>query len=153
MKYNNKAKQDIKNDRGNVVLEKGRSLNTFLFPKDALEIIFNNILSNAMAYAFTDDSRKGYQLKFSWRTDGLSLIIEIENNGTPIPEDRDTASLLEYGVSTALHRDGHNGIGCNEIKDIMSRYNGRVEIISTPKEEYTVKYVLMFNNAFIFIQQ
>lgn len=144
---NNKAKQDIKNIKGVVVYEKGKPLNTLVFPKDALEKVFNNILSNATAYAFTDDSRKDYQLRFSWHTDETSLIVEIDNNGTPIPEDRDTASLLEYGVSTALHKDGHNGIGCNEIKDIMSRYNGNLEIVSSPKDEFTVKYILTFNNA------
>lgn len=150
---NNKGWNVTKDKDGRVVSKKKISLITFKFPKDALEKIFDNILSNAKAYAFTDDNRKDYQLKFSWRTDGVSLIIKIENNGTPIPENRDTASLLEYGVSTALHQDGHNGIGCNEIKDIMTRYNGRVEIVSTPKEEYTVKYVLTFSNAYIFRQQ
>jgi signal transduction histidine kinase len=144
---NNKAKQDIKNIKGIVVYEKGKPLNTLVFPKDALEKVFNNILSNATSYAFTDDSRKDYQLRFSWHTDGTSLIVEIDNNGTPIPEDRDTASLLEYGVSTALHKDGHNGIGCNEIKDIMNRYDGDVKIVSSPKDDFTVKYMLIFNNV------
>lgn len=146
-KGGNKAKQDIKNINGIVVCEKGKPLNTLVFPKDALEKIFDNILSNAKAYAFTDETRTDYQLRFSWHIDGASLIVEIDNNGTPIPEDRDTASLLEYGVSTALHKDGHNGIGCSEIKDIMSRYDGKVEIISSPKDDFTVKYVLTFLNA------
>ena len=148
-KGNNRAKQDIKNEKG-LVCEMGKALNKFEFPKDALERIFGNILSNAKAYAFTDEYRDDYKLKFSWHTDGLSLIIEIENNGTPIPGDLDAAALMEYGVSTALHQDGHNGIGCNEINDIMARYNGCAEIVSTPQEEYTVKYVLTFNNATIF---
>ena len=89
-------------------------------------------------------------LKFSWHTEETSLIIEIENNGTSIPEDRDTKSLLEYGVSTALHHDGHNGIGCNEIDSIMRRYNGKVEIVSTPNDEFTVKYVLTFYDSYTF---
>ena len=72
-------------------------------------------------------------------------IIQIENNGTAIPADRDTSTLLEYGVSTALHHEGHNGIGCNEIDDIMRRYDGKVEIVSSPGNEFTVKYVLTFN--------
>lgn len=146
-KDNNKSKYNIKDNNGIVVYEKGKPLNTLAFPKDALEKVFDNILSNATSYAFTDDSRKDYQLRFSWHTDGTSLIVEIDNNGTPIPEDRDAASLLEYGVSTALHKDGHNGIGCNEIKDIMSRYNGNLEIVSSPKDKFTVKYILTFNNA------
>lgn len=139
-KGQNKAKQNAEG------IKKGEPLNTFVFPKDALEKIFNNIISNAKAHAFTDDSRKDYQIRFSWKLDGFSLVITVENNGTPIPEDRDVSSLLEYGVSTALHQDGHNGIGCNEIADIMNRYDGNVAIVSTPNEDFTVKYVLTFNN-------
>ena len=139
-KDRNKAKHDIKN-KG---IKKGQPLKTFWFPKDALERIFNDIVANAQAHGFTDASRK-YLMKFSWYTHGQSLIIEIANNGTPIPEDRDTASLLEYGVSSALHHNGHNGIGCNEIDDIMKRYDGNVEIVSSPQNDYTVKYVLTFN--------
>ncbi len=144
----NKAKNDIKDKEGSIIIAKGEPLNKFVFPKDALEKIFDNILSNAKSYAFVEESRKDYQLKFSWHSDGVAMIIEIANNGTPIPDDRDTASLLEYGVSSALHQDGHNGIGCHEIFDIMSRYNGSVEIVSTPKEEFTVKYVLTFNHSY-----
>lgn len=79
--------------------------------------------------------------------EGLALIVEIGNNGSPIPNDRDTASLLEYGVSTALHHDGHNGIGCNEIDDIMRRYDGKVKIVSSPEDEFPVNYILTFNRS------
>jgi sensor histidine kinase regulating citrate/malate metabolism len=69
----------------------------------------------------------------------------IENNGAAISDERDTSSLFEYGVSSKLHKDGHNGIGCNEIADIIHRYDGEVEIVSTPDEEFKVKYILTFN--------
>ena len=107
----------------------------------------NNIISNAQAHGFTDKNRNDYILRFSWHLEGTSLIIEIENNGTPIPSDRNTSSLLEYGVSTALNKDGHNGIGCNEIDNIMHKYDGNVKIVSSPNEVYTVKYVLTFENT------
>lgn len=144
-KGNNKAKCDIKDREGNIRINRGDPKKTFLFPKNALEIIFENIITNAQAHGFTNETCKDYQIKFSWHIDGLSLIIEVENNGTPIPKDRDTSSLLEYGVSGALHHDGHYGIGCNEIDYIMRRYDGNVEIVSTPQNEYTVKYILTFN--------
>ena len=120
------------------------------FPKDALVRVLNNIISNAKSHAFIDESRKDYQLRFSWHTEGITIKLEIENNGAPIPADRDTASLLEYGVSSALHQDGHNGIGCNEINDIMQRYDGNVEIVSTPQNEFTVKYVLSFKSNILY---
>lgn len=136
---------EIDRKKDEIICHKGEPLSKIIFPIDALERIFDNIVSNAKSHAFTDVNRKNYLLRFSWKIDGTSLVIMIENNGTPIPEDRDTNSLLEYGVSSCLHQNGHNGIGCNEIEDIMSRYNGTVRIISSPKDEYTVKYVLTFN--------
>jgi hypothetical protein len=153
-KGNNQAKDDgyaftnTHPSRKVLALKKGQSIRQFLFPKDALEHIFKNIISNAQYWAFNDKSREDYQLRFSWNIGGKgkTLVIAIENNGTPIPEDRDTTSLLEYGVSTALHHDGHNGIGCNEIDDIMQRYDGKVEIVSSPQSVFTVKYVLTFNH-------
>jgi sensor histidine kinase regulating citrate/malate metabolism len=132
---------------GEVILRKYDSINMLMFPQDALERIFDNVVSNAKAHGFTDAERKDYQIRFSWSTDGIALIVEIENNGTAIPSDRDTASLLEYGVSSALHQNGHNGIGCNEIDDIMQRYDGNVEIVSLPENEFPVKYVLTFNRS------
>ena len=145
---NNVATHDVKDlSTGETIIKEGEPRNTFFFPKDALERILNNIISNAQAHGFTDKSRTDYQLRFSWHTDGTALVIEIENNGNPIPTDRDPDSLLEYGVSTALHQDGHNGIGCNEIDDIMRRYDGFVKIISSPESEFTVKYVLTFSRS------
>lgn len=147
-KGHNQAAEDIKDPlSGDMLLSKGDSIHQFLFPKDALERVFNNIISNAQAHGFEKNSRNDYQLRFSWHMEGLSLIVEIDNNGSPIPNDRDTASLLEYGVSTALHHDGHNGIGCNEIDDIMQRYDGKVKIVSSPEDEFPVKYILTFNRS------
>ena len=152
-KGHNHAHEDIYGDdpntgrRGRLMFAKGEPFDLFLFPKDALTRIFNNIVSNAQAHGFTDDSRNDYLLRFSWHMDGMALIVEVENNGSPIPADRDVSSLLEYGVSTNLHHDGHNGIGCNEIDDIMQRYEGKVEIVSLPNDEFPVKYILTFNRS------
>lgn len=148
----NKHSADIINPiTGDVVAKKGETMYCLSFPSDALTLVFNNIIANARAHAFTDETRKDYLLRFSWKVDALDLKLEIANNGTPIPSDRDTASLLEYGASSKLHQDGHNGIGCNEIDDIMHRYDGKVEIVSTPDEEFTVKYILTFKSNILYI--
>lgn len=143
---NNIAREDIKMN-GVVLLKKGNPISSFNFPKDALYRILDNIVSNAKEYAFTDKGREDYDLHFSWRMNGTDLVIEIANNGTPIPEDRDVRSLLEYGVSSNLHSRGHNGIGCHEIKGIMNRYNGDFEIVSKPQDKYTVRYLLVFKST------
>lgn len=143
---NNIAREDKKMN-GNVIIKKGNPINILYFPKDALYRILDNIVSNAKEYAFTDEGREDYDLHFSWRMNGTDLVIEIANNGTPIPEDRDVKSLLEYGVSSNLHSRGHNGIGCHEIKGIMNRYNGDFEIVSKPQDKYTVRYLLVFKST------
>lgn len=150
-KGNNLLKQDLIDPfTKEVVASKGDPKSELFFSKDALKHILNNVVANAISHGFTDSERSNYQLRFSWHEEGTSLVVEIENNGTPIPSDRDTASLLEYGVSGALHKDGHNGIGCNEIDDIMRRYDGKVEIVSTPDDEFTVKYILTFKSNILF---
>ena len=147
-KGQNLAKEDLKDpSTRKVLIKRGESLHSFYFSHDALERVMNNIISNAQAHGFTDKNRNDYILRFSWHLEDTSLIIEIENNGTPIPSDRNTSSLLEYGVSTALNKDGHNGIGCNEIDNIMHKYDGNVKIVSSPNEVYTVKYVLTFERT------
>jgi hypothetical protein len=143
----NKAIDDIIDpSTGMILFRKGEAFSQFLFPKAALEKILDNIVSNAQSHGF-DKSCNDYHIKFSWFAENKTVKLLVENNGSPIPDDRDPASLLEYGVSTALHFDGHNGIGCNEIDDIMQRYDGKVEIISSPQEEYTVKYLLTFYHS------
>ena len=144
----NLAPEDIKDPlSGDIIVPKGTSIHQFLFPKDALEHVFNNIISNAEAHGFDNKTRNDYQIRFSWHMEGIALVVEIDNNGSPISNEIDASSLLEYGVSTALHHDGHNGIGCNEIDDIMQRYDGKVEIVSSSKDEFPVKYILTFNRS------
>lgn len=146
-KGHNLAKQDLKDLSGEIILHKGEPIHTMLFPKDALKQVLDNIVSNAISHGFTDRARHDYQLHFSWEDDGIALKICIENNGKPIPSDRSTASLLEYGVSTSLDANGHHGIGCNEIDGIMRKYDGNIELVSSPEDEFKVKYVLTFNRT------
>ncbi len=146
----NKVQNDIIDPQSKKVLyKKGDALHKIWFAPKALEKVLDNIVANAMAHGFTDANRDDYQLRFSWEKNDFSLLIKVENNGSPIPAGHDTASLLQYGVSSSLHHDGHNGIGCHEIDDIMQRYEGSIRIVSTPDEEFTVKYLLTFQSNLI----
>lgn len=146
-KGHNLAKQDLKDLSGEIILHKGEPIHTMLFPKDALKQVLDNIVSNAISHGFKDESRNDYLLRFSWETDGIALKMCVENNGLPIPADRSTSSLLEYGVSTSLNSNGHHGIGCNEIDGIIRKYDGNVELVPSPEDEFKVKYVLTFNRT------
>ena len=146
-KGHNLADKDLTDLSGEIILHKGDPINTMIFPRDALKQILDNIVSNAISHGFKDESRHDYQLRFSWETDGTALKMCVENNGAPIPADRSTLSLLEYGVSTSLNSNGHHGIGCNEIDGIMRKYDGKIELVSSPDDEFRVKYILTFNRT------
>lgn len=146
-KGHNLADKDLTDLSGEIILHKGDPINTMMFPRDALKQILDNIVSNAISHGFKDESRHDYQLRFSWETDGTGLKMCVENNGAPIPADRSTSSLLEYGVSTSLNFNGHHGIGCNEIDSIMRKYDGKIELVSSPDDEFRVKYILTFNRT------
>lgn len=127
---------------GKLLFHKGESMNAALFPKKALQQVFDNIVANACAHGFTDSARKDYVIQTSWTTDGLSLLIEIANNGTPMPSGINSDLIMEYGYSSALNQKGHGGIGGGEIAEIMRKYGGEVKILSTPEKNFTVTYVL-----------
>lgn len=146
-KGHNLADKDLTDLSGEIILHKGDPIYTMMFSRDALKQILDNIVSNAISHGFKDESRHDYQLRFSWETDGIALKMCVENNGAPIPSDRSTSSLLEYGVSTSLNSNGHHGIGCNEIDGIMHKYDGKIELVSSPDDEFRVKYILTFNRT------
>ena len=146
-KGHNLADKDLTDLSGETILHKGEPIYTMMFPRDALKQILDNIVSNAISHGFIDKSYHNYQLRFSWETDGTALKMCVENNGAPIPSDRSTSSLLEYGVSTSLNSKGHHGIGCNEIDSIMRKYDGKIELVSSPDDEFRVKYILTFNRT------
>ena len=146
-KGHNLADKDLTDLSGETILHKGEPIYTMMFPRDALKQILDNIVSNAISHGFKDESRHDYQLRFSWETDGTGLKMCVENNGAPIPSDRTTSSLLEYGVCTSLNSKGHHGIGCNEIDSIMRKYDGKIELVSSPDDEFRVKYILTFNRT------
>ena len=127
---------------GKLLFHKGESMNAAWFPKKALQQVFDNIVANACAHGFTDSARKDYVIQTSWTTDGLSLLIEIANNGTPMPSGINSDLIMEYGYSSALNQNGHGGIGGGEIAEIMRKYGGEVKIFSTPEKNFTVTYVL-----------
>lgn len=135
---------------GKLIFCKGESMNAAWFPRRALMQVFDNILSNAREHGFTDKSRQDYVIQTSWTTDGLNMLIKIANNGAALPKDINTDLVLEYGYTTALNQQGHAGIGGGEMAEIMHKFGGDIQIISTPDKAFTVTYVLSMPLASIY---
>ena len=127
-------------------LRKGDPLFCLSFSPLALERVLDNIVQNAVCHGFTDNSRDDYEINFAWRKEDTDIIIEVSNNGNPLPDDMDSALIMEYGYSSKLNLDGHSGLGGYEIAETMQLYGGEAKVISTPGERHTVTYRLRFKS-------
>lgn len=132
----------VDKETGKILFHKGEVYNTAWFPKAALTQILENIVSNALSHGFEDPSRTDYKIAFHWETEGLDIVLYVRNNGNPIPEDMSVDKVLQYGYSSSLNSNGHGGIGCGQIAEIMQEFGGTVEVISTPSDYYKVTYKL-----------
>ena len=124
-------------------------------PRNALTHIFDNIVSNAEAYGFTDGNRNDYCISFSALSDDYGeLQIMISNNGNPLPKDIEKKDLFNYGISTALNRTStasgnkhvHSGIGLYEVKQLLNKYGADVKITSFGKNGSDVTVIITFSN-------
>ena len=124
-------------------------------PRNALTHIFDNIVSNAEEYGFTDANRNDYCVSFSALSDDYGeLQIMISNNGNPLPKDINKKDLFNYGISTALNRTStasgnkhvHSGIGLYEVKQLLNKYGADVKITSFGKNGSDVTVIITFSN-------
>ena len=115
----------------------------FVFPKKALVRIFDNIISNAVSHGFTDAERKDYKILITRDVGVDSVNITISNNGNAIPDGFNLKKLFDYGYTTKS-LEGHSGLGAYQVNELMSRFHGSVEVVSTPDKSYTVTYILTF---------
>lgn len=118
---------------------------TIDFPISILEQIFNNIVSNAVEYGFHNTETPGNKIRFRCFKEASCVIIEIANNGDPLKEGVDADTIFTANFSTLLNTRGHSGTGATEVRSLMEQFGGSVEAYSTPEEEYTFTYRLVFN--------
>ena len=115
------------------------------FAPDALSMVFDNIISNACSHGFIDMEPDRCFIKFEISTEGTDHIILVSNNGKPITDKIAQDEIYLYGRTTDPKT--HSGIGVYEIRQLMRKYNGDVRVVSTPSEEFTVTYQLIFHNT------
>lgn len=129
---------------GEYIVTKGEARDFILFSEEALAIIFDNIVSNAVAHGFTDPDKE-YVIHIDFEAEGTSYVLSISNNGDPLPAGKDPSEVFVWGKSEGGKE--HAGIGGYQVKDLMEHFGGQAEIISTPDEDFTVTYKLTFTKT------
>lgn len=111
------------------------------FPEEALTIVIDNIISNAISHGHKP-SGDPLTILFEIERLGLDTVLFVSNNGLPLSLDMTPDKLFTYGVSTGGGE--HAGIGAYQVRNLMEEFDGHAEIISNPDDEFPVKYKLTF---------
>lgn len=119
------------------------------FPNAALQIIFDNIVSNACSHGFEDREPAKNRIRIEIKSEGTNYVLYISNNGKPLDLQlqESTDNVFAYGISSKDKNSHHYGIGAYEVKNLMRQFEGEAELISEPQMEYTVTYKLTFTSV------
>ena len=139
-------------ETGKIILNEGDPIEYAQFAAEALTIVFDNIISNAIAHGFKGREHEDNIVRIELKSEGDSYVIAISNNGNAVPEGFSQKEVFSYGMSSSFGKadEGKNlhfGIGGFEVQNIMREFGDDAEFVSTPDEEFTVTYRLILNNT------
>lgn len=120
------------------------------FPKEAFQIILDNISSNACSHGFKGREKEKNIIRIIAEIKGQDLIIRVDNNGKPMPVGMTAEKVFTYGDTTEEGLDEHGGLGGYQIKDLMTKFGGEVELDLNSEADFPVAYKLVFRDVNIY---
>lgn len=111
----------------------------FIDPEDFFRV-FSNVISNAVDHGFENRTKNIIGTSLSWDAENKCCILEIFNNGKPMPEEFTLQHFTTRGEKTTDSKG--SGVGGADIKSILDKYEGTVEIRKEAKAEFTVTYII-----------
>ncbi len=110
--------------------------------KEDFSKLFSNIVSNAIDHGFKNTNGNIIRSLISYDTAKESCLLEVSNNGIPIPEKFSFQHLTTRGEKTTDSKG--TGIGGADIKDIVAKYNGEFGLIKDVDSPFPVTYKISF---------
>lgn len=132
---------------GDYIFRKGDVHDTYAIDinRQDLSQVFDNIVTNAKKYGFTDENRKDYLINIDVQYNTLpnekeGVLISIKNNGNPLSSDLQPEDVFKWSIGQG------EGIGGAQIKEIIEHYGGSVELVKLPSNDagFTIDYRLSF---------
>jgi hypothetical protein len=107
--------------------------------------VFDNIVSNAVNWGFTDRNRDDYVIKIEISTEDDDAIINISNNGVDLPSGIDSNNFFDWGVGC------HTGLGTWQIRNIIEHYGGAVNLVHSSNEPsgFMINYRIVMRNELL----
>ena len=104
--------------------------------------LFSNIVSNAINHGFKTTDGNVIRSIISYDSASERCVLEVSNNGIPMPEKFSFQRLTTRGEKTTDSKG--TGIGGADIKDISAKYNGIFELIKDADSPFPVSYKISF---------
>lgn len=97
--------------------------------------VLTNILDNSRKYMWADELKKKGRIHLLLRETHSSIIIELQDNGSGIPE-KDLPHIFDrfYRSDTSRGEIKGSGLGLAIAKQIVEGHNGRIWALSHPQE-------------------
>ncbi len=112
-----------------------------LISEDDFFILFSNVITNAVNHGFKGSNKNNViKILLSYNKTTEMCKLEIANNGKPMPETFTIKKLITKGEKTTDSTG--TGSGGSDIKNILDRNNGALEIINLKDEEFAVTYLI-----------
>jgi len=110
----------------------------FSIDSSLLEIIFNNLISNAIK--FTDD--KG-QINISLKEQSDNVIFSVKDNGCGINQETGKHIFEKFYQGDTSHQSEGNGLGLALVKKVIDIIGGKIEVVSEQDKgsTFTVKFI------------
>jgi type I restriction enzyme M protein len=112
-----------------------------LISEEDFYILFSNIINNAVVHGFkTSDKNNIIKVLLCYDKTTEMCKLEISNNGKPMPEKFTVKQLITKGEKTTDSTG--TGSGGSDIKNILDRNNGTIDVINLIEEDFAVTYLI-----------
>jgi two-component system sensor histidine kinase/response regulator len=114
----------------------------FMADAEEMEIIFNNLISNAVKY-----NRDGGTVNVSIRSTAEQVIIKVEDTGFGMEKEDVPKLFHEFSrIKNATTRNiSGSGLGLSIVKKLVDLYSGQIEVESTPNQgtTFTINFPIL----------
>lgn len=117
--------------------------NAISISPDNLTQVFDNIVSNACKYGFTDPQRQDYTIRIevkSIEVNGKPMVsITVSNNGSALAMGMDKSKFFHWGVGQGT------GLGTWQVKNIIEHSHGSVALNEYPNDPlgFEIEYEIL----------
>jgi signal transduction histidine kinase len=99
-----------------------------------IKIVLSNLISNAIKYR--DARKEESYVKIMFKKNGVSSVIEIEDNGVGIPAEHQE-KIFEMFFRGSTKSEG-SGLGLFIVKDIVEKLKGEISLVSEAATRFIV---------------